>query len=110
MKKTIAIIFVCVLLGAISMLLGAEVVTRETQIKEMDARELHYDADNWFIIVDKDKGLIGIYFADLPVAHIKADTELFHGDVIEIPTLILGDDQVDKSEWWLEGHTASIHD
>lgn len=49
MKKTIAIIFVCVLLGAISMLLGAEVVTRETQIKEMDARELHYDADNWFI-------------------------------------------------------------
>ena len=42
-------------------------------IKRMDARELHYDANDWFILIDTSDGHIGIYNAEIPVKHIFVD-------------------------------------
>lgn len=39
----------------------------------MDARELHYDANDWFIMIDTADGHIGIYNAEIPYKHIFVD-------------------------------------
>lgn len=36
----------------------------------LDAEELHYDADGYFIIVDKETSQIGFYDATRPLLHI----------------------------------------
>ena len=36
----------------------------------MDERELHYDADGGFIMIDMQEGLMGVYYAVKPVRHI----------------------------------------
>lgn len=78
--------------------------TKTKHIKEMDANELHYDADSWFIMVDKEHNLIGVYYATDPIFHEYCDTDRFENGVIDIPTLVYGGTE-DKSTWWYEGHT-----
>ena len=38
-------------------------------IEEMNSKELHYDADGYFLMIDTENGLIGIYDAIKPLKH-----------------------------------------
>lgn len=108
------LMFVIVVALAVAVL----VVGRKAQfVDKMNAKELHYDADGWFIMVDKEHDLVGIYWATEPVRHIQLDTSRFENGVIDIPTWIYGGtmkeaDEIggmynndEKSNWWFEGHT-----
>lgn len=59
---------------------------------QMDAEELHYDADDWFIMVDKTNDIIGIYKGATPIHHIIGGTDSFDEcyEVINIPTFVYG--------------------
>ena len=58
--------------------------------QSMDARELHYDANSWFILIDKSEGLIGIYDGTKPVQYIWVDVSIDEG---VFPVLIYGDSE-----------------
>lgn len=76
MKKTIAIIVLCMALGAGALLLGAMAMKQEYRaelISEMNKRELHYDADDWFVLIDRKTGLCGVYKACAPIEHTFLD-------------------------------------
>ena len=58
----------------------------------MDALELHYDADGYFIMVDKTHDIIGIYKGTEAICHITGKTDDFEEcyEFINIPTYIYG--------------------
>lgn len=59
------------LITAITMFLyGVRAYRRAEKEAEMDARELQYDADGGFIMIDMQEGLMGVYKAVRPVRHI----------------------------------------
>lgn len=99
--KCVMFTFLCVLIAAAVIITGR----KAEAIKEMDSQELHYDADGWLLMVDKEHDLIGIYHAEKPVGHINCDTSGFENGVIDIPALIYVGEETDKSDWWMEGHT-----
>lgn len=72
-------------------------------IEEMDRNELHYDADGWFLMVNKGKNLVGLYYATEPVMHKFCDTSKFiqNRSGLNIPTLVYGG----TDQTWHEGHT-----
>lgn len=75
------------------------------QIQDMDKNELHYDATDWFIMVDKEHNLVGLYHGTEPIFHEYCDTDKFRNGVIDIPTLVFGGngyDVTNKSTWWME--------
>ena len=43
---------------------------RTEEENKMDARELHYDADGGFVLVDINRGLMGVYNGPEPIRHI----------------------------------------
>ena len=51
-------------------LYGVRAYRRAEKEAGMDARELQYDADGGFIIIDMQEGLMGVYEAVRPVRHI----------------------------------------
>lgn len=55
----------------------------------LDAVELHYDADDWFIIADANTGLVGIYKGVKPVHYFYCD-ELLESNLDKIPYLVYG--------------------
>lgn len=62
---------------------------QQKEITEMNQEELHYDADGLFIIIDKDKKLIGVYHGTEPLSHAKTEDLLFLEEgVQECPILI----------------------
>ncbi len=54
----------------------------------LDRNELHYDADDLFILADEETGLIGIYDGVKPV-HYFYNKELFDSELDSIPFLII---------------------
>ena len=51
-------------------LYGVRAYRRAEKEAGMDARELQYDADGGFIMIDMQEGLMGVYEAVRPVRHI----------------------------------------
>lgn len=56
--------------ATILFLYGVRVYRRAEKEVSMDARELQYDADGGFIMIDMQEGLMGVYDAVKPVRHI----------------------------------------
>ena len=107
MKKALfalRIVECVVLVVVVSFLVGQLLNGRTTDrnIADMNARELHYDADGWFILVNRECDLVGVYMADMPVTHFYMDTDMFTEKQFDIPCLVYPED---KSEWWFEDHT-----
>lgn len=84
--KIILIMFICIFAYSLAVIKS---INNIHKIKEMDREELHYDADDWFIMVDKEKGLIGIYDGTEPVFHLFCDTSNIPCDLTEIPILVI---------------------
>ena len=83
--KIILILFICIFVYS----LAATKINNIHKIKEMDREEVHYDADDWFIMVDKENGLIGVYDGIKPVIHFFCDTSNIPYDISEIPILVI---------------------
>ena len=56
--------------AVMSFLYGVQAYCRAEKEERMDRRELHYDADGEFIMIDTQDGLMGVYDAVKPVRHI----------------------------------------
>lgn len=56
--------------------------------KALDSNELHYDADDLFILADEKTGLIGVYDGVKPI-HYFYSKELFESDLDAIPYLVI---------------------
>lgn len=80
------------LMGAMFVLLAiAFELHRSDCIREMNAKELHYDANDWFILINKSEGLIGIYDGTEPIQHIWVnETKISEGT---FPVLIYSEDE-----------------
>lgn len=79
-------VYVCVILVC----QGIDDRQKREAEQRMDARELHYDANSWFILIDKSEGMIGIYDGTKPVQHIWVDVSIDEG---VFPVLIYGDSE-----------------
>ena len=86
--KIILILFICIFIFVYSLAV-IKSINNIHKIKEMDREEVHYDADDWFIMVDKENGLIGIYDGIEPVFHFFCDTSNIPCDLTEIPILVI---------------------
>lgn len=47
----------------------SESLKRAAKCEDMDKRELHYDADDDFILIDTQEGLMGVYHGCDPLKH-----------------------------------------
>lgn len=47
----------------------------QEDIEEMNKMELHYDADDYFIMVNATDGFLGVYKATTPLKHFKCKIE-----------------------------------
>ena len=70
------------------------------KFQELDAKEMNFDADGPFILVNITDGAIGYYIADVPQKHI-------HHEIVNIPedwVYYLGDGQteIDGIGWLME--------
>lgn len=68
------ILFCVALLAALIGIAGckmmeARIERQDKTIEEMNAQELHYDADDYFLMVDRTAGLIGFYDGITPLRH-----------------------------------------
>lgn len=75
LKVTFDLILIMILLAEIMVIAGgkameARIERQDKAIEEMNATELHYDADDYFMMVDKGGYLIGFYDAATPLRHI----------------------------------------
>lgn len=70
----LAVVLIAILLGiAYIKTRDTKVAIEDTAIDEMDRAELHYDADDYFMMVDRENMLIGFYDAATPINHIWID-------------------------------------
>lgn len=58
---------------AVGWALLSEAWERAAKAEEMDRRELHYDADDDFILIDTQEGLMGVYHGCDPLNHFWGD-------------------------------------
>ena len=72
--------------------------------KAMDAREMNYDADGPFILVNITGGTVGYYIADEPQKHISHEIVIAPEDWV----YYLGDGQteIDDIKWLMENVPA----
>ena len=47
--------------------------------RRMDAWELHFDADDYFMMIDATDGLAGFYYAITPLNHMRIKTDAPNG-------------------------------
>lgn len=47
--------------------------TMTAQERYLDAEELHYDADGYFILIDRETAQMGYYNASTPIYHLHGD-------------------------------------
>lgn len=66
-RAALALFFIAT---AIVFLHGVRECDRAAKEEKMDRRELHYDADGEFIMIDTQDGHMGVYDAVKPVRHI----------------------------------------
>lgn len=66
-RAALALFFIAT---AIVFLYGVRECDRAAKEEKMDRRELHYDADGEFIMIDTQDGHMGVYDAVKPVRHI----------------------------------------
>lgn len=59
-----------VLVSALFVAYGMREYHRAVEEARMDSRELRYDADDLFILIDTGEGLMGVYRAVKPLRHI----------------------------------------
>ena len=59
-----------VVTAVILFLCGVTAYRRADKEARMDERELHYDADGGFVMIDMQEGLMGVYYAVKPARHI----------------------------------------
>ena len=52
---------------------GLRALQRSMQTDDMDRRELQYDADDDFVMIDTQNALIGVYHATRPLRHAWKD-------------------------------------
>ena len=76
---------------------------------EMDKRELNYDADGWFIMVDKDNDLVGVYYATKPIFYQYGVSDEFESKGVLDAKILVYDkegigcyDPGDETTWWME--------
>lgn len=60
-----------VVIGFLLILAAAAYSKQQRWLKEMDAREVHYDADDYFLMIDAKKGIAGFYYAAHPLTHMR---------------------------------------
>lgn len=48
---------------------------RQAVIEAMNRQELHYDADDYFVMIDTGNGLIGLYRAITPLKHYNCTVQ-----------------------------------
>lgn len=96
MKKHISVflvvanvIAIVLLIALIGYMLNGRVRERRNQV-ELDRLEVHYDADDLFVIADKRTGLVGIYYGVKPIHYFYSD-DMFRSDLDSIPYLIIGE-------------------
>lgn len=73
-KRILNVVFVIVLVIELSviaacMMMQDRIERQDKTIEEMNAQELHYDADDYFLMVDRTAGLIGFYDGITPLRH-----------------------------------------
>ena len=73
-KRILNVVFVIVLVIELSviaacMMMQDRIERQDKTIEEMNAQELHYDADDYFLMVDRTAGLIGFYDGITPMRH-----------------------------------------
>ena len=95
---------------------------KDSAIDEMDRAELHYDADDYFMMVDKENSLIGFYDGAMPINHtwvvdfngISGIPEGVYDAYIQSRTIVLVDTEdkhwattipiAEETEIWAEGN------
>ena len=76
-----------------------------SSVEIMNQRELWYDANDWFIMVETNEGLLGVYYATYPVEHVPCDVPYFWGGgsyVItwgELQEMVYANVSADVPEW-----------
>lgn len=70
-----AVIVAICLIGAV----GEYTDNLRSAEKRMDAWELHFDADDYFLMMDATNGLTGFYYATSPLKHMKIRTDAPNG-------------------------------
>ena len=74
-KKPLIITMIIVVCCWVLMELS-DVAQRYRAIQTMDAKELQYDAYDWFVMIDLNSNLIGVYDGIKPIEHQKLETDL----------------------------------
>lgn len=86
MKKLFVILIAC------GSLVYGFVDSRNDRIKrEMNKTELHYDADGYLILVNKNHNLVGLYDHNYLICYINADADSFSDDLKSIPVVVYGE-------------------
>ena len=77
--KTIVVLAIVMVVLIMFNLIYSRTAKEATDIAMMNKRELHYDADGPFIMIDIKHDLIGFYRATLPVYHNRFKEEIEPG-------------------------------
>lgn len=70
---------VLVVIGFLLILAAAAYSRQQRWLKEMDAREVHYDADDYFLMIDATNGIAGFYYCAHPLTHMRIRTDALDG-------------------------------
>lgn len=93
--KLIAILIILSI--AVGWALLSEAWERAAKAEAMDRRELHYDADDDFILIDTQEGLMGVYHGCDPLTHFWGDFRKIKPGVYEAAPC------EDSLELWVDG-------
>lgn len=88
-NDTVKLMFMIGLLITCILWLNYPFIDQEA-VEEMNKMELHYDADDYFIMVNESEGLLGVYKATTPIRHFRckvADDEQVDFLVVEVTAL-----------------------
>ena len=64
-----------IIIGPLLILAAVLYFRQQRQQKEMDAQEVHYDADNYFLMIEATNGIAGFYFCERPLTHMRIRTD-----------------------------------
>lgn len=76
MTKDKAMTILKVLIVLVILVAACNIYVRNLAIEKMDEQELHYDADGYFVMLDTENGLLGIYNVTEPLEHILVGDQL----------------------------------
>ena len=81
MTKDKAMTVLKILIVLVVLVTACNIYVRNLVIEKMNEQELHYDADGYFLMLDTQNGLLGIYDVTEPLEHILVGDQLPNGVV-----------------------------